>query len=176
MCALLQIRWRWAIAVMMLPRVTAFACALVVLATPLAARDSLGVYESWAAFSDASPRRCYAIAKAAGKPPAPAYATVSNWPERKVRWAVHIVLSREVTDKAGVRLVVGTTRFTLVAKGRNAWAKDARDDAAIVAALRSAARMSVSASSAKGGTFTDRYTLAGAATAIDAATVGCAKR
>jgi hypothetical protein len=75
-----------------------------------------------------------------------------------------------------VRLVVGDKRFTLVAKGRNAWAKDARDDAAIIAALRSAARMSVSASSAKGATFTDRYTLAGVATAMDAATVACAGR
>jgi hypothetical protein len=152
------------------------ALILMLLAAPLAARDSLGVYESWAAFSDASPRRCYAIAKAQGTPPAPAYATISTWPERQVRGALHIVLSREVTDKASVRLVVGNTRFTLVAKGRNAWAKDARDDAAIVAALRSAERMSVSASGAKGGTFTDRYTLAGVATAMDAATVGCAKR
>jgi hypothetical protein len=152
------------------------ALALLALAAPLAARESLGVYDGWAAFSDASPRRCYAIAKAQGKPPAPAYATISTWPERKVRGAVHIVLSRDVADKASVRLVVGNTRFTLVAKGRNAWAKDARDDAAIVAALRAAARMSVSASSAKGGTFTDRYTLAGVATAMDAATVGCAKR
>jgi hypothetical protein len=136
----------------------------------------LGVFDGWAAFRDPKPLRCYAIAKAQGSPPAPAYATVSNWPERKVRGAVHLVLSRDVAEKAGVRLVVGDKRFTLVAKGRNAWAKDARDDAAIVAALRSAARMSVSASSAKGGGFTDRYALAGAATAIDAATVGCAKR
>jgi hypothetical protein len=148
----------------------------MLLAAPLAARDSLGVFDGWAAFRDPKPLRCYAIAKAQGSPPAPAYATVSNWPERKVRGAVHLVLSRDVAEKAGVRLVVGDKRFTLVAKGRNAWAKDARDDAAIVAALRSAARMSVSASSAKGGGFTDRYALAGAATAIDAATVGCAKR
>jgi hypothetical protein len=150
--------------------------AFLALAAPLSARESLGVYEQWAAFSDASPRRCYAIAKAQGKLPAPAYATVSNWPERKVRGAVHLVLSREVAAKASARLVVGNTRFILVAKGRNVWAKDARDDAAIVAALRSAARMSISASSAKGGTFTDRYSLAGVATAMDAAVVGCAKR
>ncbi len=104
-------------------------------------------------------------------PPAPAYATVSNWPDRKVRGAVHLVLSRDVADKKVVRLTVGDKRFDLVAKGRNAWAKDARDDAAIVAAMRSASRMSVS-----GGGFTDRYILSGAATAIDAATVGCAKR
>jgi len=153
---------------------------LLLAAAPLAARESLGVYESWAAFKDAKPLRCYAIAKAQGTPPAPApapaYATISNWPDKGVRGTVHLVLSRGVADKSAVRLVVGDKRFTLVAKGRNAWAKDAQGDAAIVAALRSAARMSVSAKSTKGGNFTDRYTLAGAATAMDAATVGCARR
>ncbi|WP_017664154.1 hypothetical protein [Porphyrobacter sp. AAP82] len=144
---------------------------LVLAAVPLAARDSLGVFESWAAFRDASPARCYAIAKAEGKSAAPAYATVSLWPGKGVRGAVHLVLSREVPAKGAVRLAVGDKRFTLVTKGRNAWAADARGDAAIVAAMRSAARMSVS-----GAGFTDRYTLSGAATAIDAATVGCAKR
>lgn len=153
------------------------ALALLLLpATPLAARESLGAYESWAAFKDASPLRCYAIAKAQGPSSAAAYATVSNWPGKGVRGAVHLVLSRDVADKAQVRLVVGDKRFTLVAKGRNVWAKDARDDAAIVAALRSAARMSVSAQGTKGGTFTDRYALAGVATAMDAATVGCAQQ
>jgi hypothetical protein len=148
--------------------------ALLLLAAPLAARDSLGVYEDWAAFKDAKPLRCYAIAKAQGTPPAPAYVTISNWPEKKVRGAVHFVLSREAAG--AVRLRVGDKRFELVTKGRNAWGSDARQDAAILAALRSASRMNISASTAKGGTFTDRYSLAGAATAIDAATVGCAKR
>lgn len=146
---------------------------LVLLAatSPLSARESLGVYDSWGAFRDAAPARCYAIAKAQGTRPAPAYATVSHWPANGVRGAVHLVLSREVADKGRVRLAVGGKRFDLVAKGRNAWAADARADASIVAAMRSAARMSVS-----GTGFTDRYSLAGAATAIDAATVGCAKR
>ena len=144
--------------------------------TPLAARDSLGVFDGWAAFKDAQPARCYAIAKAQGKTAAPAYATISNWPDRKVRGALHMVLSREVADKGNVRLTVGDKRFDLVAKGRNAWARDSRDDAAIIAAIRSASHMSVAATSTKGSGFTDRYTLSGAATAIDAATVGCAKR
>lgn len=147
------------------------ALALMLIGAPLAAREGLGVYEGWAAFKDASPARCYAIAKAAGKAPAPAYATISLWPDKGVRGAVHLVLSREVPATAGVRLIIGDKRFDLVAKGRNAWAVDARADAAIVAAMRSAARMSVT-----GGGFTDRYTLSGAATAIDAATVGCARR
>jgi hypothetical protein len=145
------------------------ALALLALSAPLAARESLGVYDSWAAFKDASPARCYAIARAQGS--AGAYATVSNWPDRKVRGAVYFALSRDVADKSSVRLAVGDKRFDLVAKGRNAWARDPQGDAAILAALRSGTRMSVS-----GRGFTDRYTLAGAATAIDAATVGCAKR
>lgn len=144
---------------------------LLLAAAPLAARESLGVYESWAAFRDASPARCYAIAKASGKTPAPAYATVSLWPDTGVRGAVHVVLSREVPAKGSVRLTIGDKRFDLVAKGRNAWGADPRADAAIVAAMRSGSSMSVS-----GAGFTDRYTLSGAATAIDAATVGCAKR
>ena len=152
-------------------RLRHLALLALLAAAPLSARESLGVYDSWAAFRDASPARCYAIAKAGGKTAAPAYATVSLWPDKGVRGAVHLVLSREVADKARIRLTVGDKRFDLVAKGRNAWAADARGDAAIVAAMRSASRMSVS-----GGGFTDRYTLAGAATAIDAATVGCAKR
>jgi len=155
----------------MIARLPVFALLALLAAAPLAARESLGVYESWAAFKDAAPARCYAIAKAQGKVAAPAYATVSLWPDKGVRGAVHLVLSREVAEKAKVRLAVGDKRFELVAKGRNAWAADARGDAAIVAALRSATRMSVS-----GSGFTDRYTLSGAATAIDAATVGCAKR
>ncbi|MFN3862944.1 MAG: hypothetical protein ACK4RT_01560 [Erythrobacter sp.] len=150
--------------------------ALLLLAMPLTARESLGVYDSWAAFRDAKPARCYAIAKAQGSPPAPAYATVSNWPDKKVRGALHIVLSREAADQRSVRLRVGKMQFTLLAKGRNAWASDARQDAAIVAAMRSAKGMSVSATGTRGGSFTDHYTLAGAATAIDAATVGCARR
>lgn len=149
--------------------------ALLAIAAPLAARESLGVYDSWAAFKDAAPQRCYAIAKAQGSPPAPAYATVSHWPGQNVRGAVHLVLSRDVAAKGTVRLVVGDKRFELVAKGRNAWAADARGDAGIVAAMRAASRMSVSATSTAGSVFTDRYALAGAATAIDAATVGCAR-
>lgn len=149
---------------------------LVAAASPLAARESLGVYEGWAAFRDERPFRCYAVAKAERASGAPAYATISHWPQRKVRGAVHIVLSRAVAEGGAVRLAVGGKRFDLVAKGRNAWAREAGGDAAIIAALRSAARMSVSARGAKGGSFTDRYALAGAATAIDAATVGCAQR
>jgi hypothetical protein len=152
------------------------AASLALIAQPLAARDSLGVFEGWAAFRDASPARCYAIARPSNSSAAPdAAASIAIWPERKVRGQVHVVLSRPVAQDAAVRLRVGGKDFALIAKGRNAWGANARMDAAIVAALRSASAMSVSARGAKGA-FTDRYALAGAATAMDAAAVGCAAR
>ena len=150
---------------------------LLLLAEPVAARDSLGVFDGWAAFRDAAPKRCYAIARPQGSTaPAGTAASVAIWPERKVRGQVHLVLSRAVADEAPVRLRIGAQDFALIAKGRNAWGANARMDAAIIAAMRSASSMIVNArSSSSGGGFADRYTLAGAATAIDAAAVGCAR-
>ena len=150
------------------------------LALPLsvAAKDNLGVYDSWAAFRDPGTPRCYAIAKPSSATTrrhfAP-YATIATWPSRKVRNQVHLRLSRKTAANATIRLSIGDKRFTLAGGGGDAWAQDARMDAAIVAAMRSATRMSVRSRDASGRAFTDRYQLAGAATAIDAAVVGCAQ-
>ncbi len=150
---------------------TAFA-----LAAPLAAKHSLGVFDDWAAFADPEVPRCYAIAgtdKAAGE--YQAYADIATWPRRGVRGQVHFRLSRPLADGARVSLSLGGTRYPLTGGGADAWAPDKRADAAIVAAMRSANSMSVSAADRKGRRFADRYSLEGAATAMDAATVGCAR-
>lgn len=150
--------------------------ALLALAAPAAARDSLGVFDAWGAFRDAKVPRCYAIAAAQGSSGQyEAYADVGTWPRRKVRGQVHFRLSRELAERSGITLSVGGQRFSLTGGGTDAWAADKRMDAAIVAAMRSAQTMSVSATARSGRRFTDRYTLAGAATAMDAATVGCAQ-
>jgi hypothetical protein len=152
------------------------ALVLALVAAPLAARDSLGVFDGWAAFRDAVPKRCYAIARPQGTSAPGTFASIAVWPERKVRGQMHFVLSREVAAKAPVRLRIAGRDFVLVAKGRNAWAADPQMDAAIIAAARSASSMSITARNSQNRSFTDRYTLAGAATAIDAATIGCAGR
>lgn len=143
--------------------------ALAAIATPASAKDSLGVYSSWAAFRDAETPRCYAIAKPVGDNEESAYATVATWPRQNVRNQIHVRLPRAVANGSRVRLRVGRANFNLVGQGRDAWARDRQTDAAIVAALRSATTMRVSASG-----FSDRYDLSGAATAMDAAVVGCA--
>ena len=148
--------------------------ALLALAAPLSARDSLGVFSNWAAFRDDAPQRCYAIAQPSRAGESAPFASVASWPGEGVRTQLHIRLSRAANDETDVVLRIGEERFTLTANGRNAWAEDGRMDAAVVAAMRSAAVMSVTARDTAGRRFTDRYNLAGAATAIDAALVACA--
>ncbi len=154
-------------------RLAGLAVLCVLVAAPLAAKESLGVYSSWAAFRDDQPARCYAIARPQRERETRPFASISNWPERGVQRQLHIRLSREVRESARVRLAIGPRRFDLAANGHNAWAKDSRMDAAIVAAMRSANALQVSARDVGGTRFVDRYDLGGAATAIDAATVGC---
>jgi len=162
-------------------RVPLLLAALVV-ATPLAARDSLGVFGQWGAFRDPQVPRCYAIAAAGEASRADrarveqaAFASVGTWPRRGVRGQLHIRLSRGAARGAAITLSLGERQFALTGSGGDAWAQDARMDAAVVAAMRSAPSMSVSSRDRAGRRFTDRYELDGAATAMDAATVGCAR-
>jgi hypothetical protein len=156
-----------------------FAATLfAALASPLAAKDSLGVFSDWGAFRDPSVPRCYAIAMARPSERArdyQPYAAVGTWPRRAIRNQLTIRQSRKVAQGGAIRLVVGAARFELAGGGGDAWAADKTMDAAITSAMRSAGTMSVSARDSAGKLFTDEYPLAGAATAMDAATVGCAR-
>ncbi|WP_066798756.1 invasion associated locus B family protein [Sphingomonas soli] len=150
------------------------ALALILALLP---RDALGTYGGWGAFRDAPPLRCYAIAKpverhSASQP----FASIANWPRDGVRNQLHIRLSRARAANARVTLSIGERRFELKAGDADAWAPDARTDAAVVAAIRSGRSMSVETVAANGAPFADTYALKGAATAIDAAALGCAGR
>lgn len=151
--------------------------ALVLLAALQAeGRETLGVFDGWGAFRDAAPARCYAIAQPVRRARAVAFASVANWPGQGARNQLYIRLSRARDPRAKVTLSVGERRFELIAGASDAWAPDARTDAAIVSAMRSGRSMSVESLARGGGAFADAYALKGAATAIDAAAIGCARR
>ncbi len=151
---------------------------LAAVATTASARDSLGVFNNWGAFRDAKPQRCFAIAEPLRSPSGQwrPFASVAHWPGARVRSQLHIRLSREKRGDAPVTLAIDDRRFSLSGAGGDVWAADARTDAAIVAAIRSGRTMSVATVSAKGNAFADSYALRGAATAIDAAALGCVPR
>jgi hypothetical protein len=152
------------------------ALILLLLAGQAQGRETLGVFEGWGAFRDASPRRCYAIArpveKSVGAEP---FASVATWPGDRVRSQLHVRLSRTRHPRARVTLAIGERRFELVAGDADAWSPDIRTDAAVVSAIREGRSMSVESVSANGNAFADTYALKGAATAIDAAALGCAR-
>ena len=151
---------------------------LVAIPAPALARESLGIYATWGAFRDPVIPRCYAIAMAEPNAAAREYqpfATVGSWPRRGARGQVHVRLSRRIAQGAQVTLSIGRQRFILVAGEGDAWARDEKDNAAIVAAMRSAPRMTVTARDRQGRRFVNAWALPGAASAMDAALIGCAR-
>ena len=155
------------------------AVAALTLAAPLAAKDSLGVFSDWGAFRDPSLPRCYAIAMpedSRGRRDFEPFATIGTWPRQNIRGQVHFRLSRQLAQRPRITLSIGTKSFQLTGGGGDAWAEDRKMDAAIVAAMRSASRMTVRATGTNSRRFSDSYSLSGAATAMDAATLSCSRR
>lgn len=164
-------------------RVTSLALLLLMAPATAAAREALGIFNSWGAFRDDNPYRCFAIAEPvdpddsnSGKSKWRPFASVGHWPQRGVRSQLHIRLSKERRADADVMLTVGDRRWRLVAGSYDAWAPTPRHDAFIIAKMRSARSMSVSSIARDGEAFADTYRLKGAATAIDAAALGCPRR
>lgn len=147
------------------------------LAVAAAPRTALGIFEGWGAFRDPATPRCYAIAAPGamiGTPQVKPYVSVGTWPRQRVRGQFYVRLSKVRSARADLRLTIGSRRFILSGNGMHGWASDARMDAAIIAAMRASPSMSIESVATSGGAIADTYRLRGAATAIDAAALGCA--
>ena len=86
----------------------------------------------------------------------------------------HARLSRVPRPGSSVMLTVGDRPFLLVGRGDWAWSRGPAQDSAIIEAARAATSMRIESRDGSGRRFTDRYLLAGAPTAIDAAAAACA--
>ena len=154
------------------------AVLLVLAAAPVAARDPIGTFGRWGAFRDPSPRHCFAISEPVQTVRGGAqrgFVSIARWPSAGMKTQLHVRLTRPRHPRAAVVLSVGERRFTLTAGPSDAWAPDDATDRAIVAAMRSGRSLSVETLNARGRPFVDAYALHGAATAIDAATLACAR-
>jgi hypothetical protein len=146
-------------------------------AAPAAAQQALGVYGLWGAFRTAE--SCYAIAEPdqAAKPgDGRPYASVGYWPRRGGRGQAYFRLRRPKREGSAVLLRIDERTFQLRGGGASAWASGPAADAEIVAAMRTGIDMTVETRAANGALLRDSYRLRGAATAIDAAAIACARR
>lgn len=149
---------------------------LLALATPRAEaqRQVVGIFSKWGAFKQESRRGCYAIAQPVGmRKGEAAFASVlfgRGGPQ------VHLRLGQPARVGSSVIVRIDGEAFTMQARGSDAWAGDARADAAMIAAMRGAGRMSVETRAENGARLRYLYALTGAASAIDAAAAACAPR
>ena len=155
-----------------------FPCICLGFATPAVGQArALAISGLWGAFAEKN--RCYAISqpqRTAGNNPRGAYASVGWWPTQRVGGQLHIRLSQAKRSGSAILLRIGERTFQLVGGGNNAWAPDPRADAEIVAAMRTGLQLTVETRSERGVLVRDLYALRGAATALDAAAIGCSRR
>jgi hypothetical protein len=150
--------------------------ALLAAASPATGQRLLHAGTFWAAFERPG-GFCEAIARSElvappGRPQARAAFTFRRDGQR--RGELHIMFARPVRPGAAAVLTVGGDSFLLVTRGASAWSRGPRQEAAIIAAVRRNGEMRVRAQG-QGGRISDRYLLAGAPSAIDAAALGCAR-
>lgn len=86
----------------------------------------------------------------------------------------YVRLSRPARPGATVMARIGPAPFLLVGKGEWAWSRSAAQQKAMLEAARHGDSMRVDSRDLRGRRIVDRYTLAGAATSIDAAAAACA--
>jgi hypothetical protein len=155
-----------------------FPWFFLALVTPVAAQaQSLGIFGTWGAFR--GPDRCYAIAEpfqASSPGDGRGFASVGYWPARSVGGQAFFRLSRAKREGSAVLLRIDDRTFQLRGGGGDAWAADPAADSEIVSAMRTGIEMNVETRSAGGALVRDSYRLRGAATAIDAAAIACARR
>jgi hypothetical protein len=152
-----------------------FAILLSLIASTAAAQQqSLGIFGLWGAF--ASDGRCWAVAEPLRSPrgaDAQPFVAVTHRQATGGAGQLHVRLSRAPRPGSAVLLRIDGQSFQLVARGRDAWAADARADAEIVAAMRTGLEMRVDTRAERGEAVRDPYRLRGAASAIDAAAIAC---
>jgi hypothetical protein len=152
------------------------ALALLLAAPALASSRLIVARGAWAGF-DRGPA-CEAIAKPLAKTKGrdlEAYVAIAFDRAGPRHGQLFVQLRRPVRPGSSVIATIGDQPFLLVARGASAWSKDAVQEAAMLAAMRTAGGMRVVARDVGGRRMSDRYLLAGAPTAIDAAAAACSR-
>jgi hypothetical protein len=152
------------------------AVALVVLGSAAGAR-TLYAGPHWAALEQNN--SCAAVARSEltapkGREQARASISFDRAGARPRQGELHLRLSRTARPGSQALLVIGNRSFLLATRGQDAWSRGPAQERAIIAALRLAGDLRVRFRSSGGG-FTDRYLLAGAPTATDAAAAACSR-
>lgn len=141
----------------------------------------VGTYGDWGAYHSQAgkSKTCYALAQPKERLPKglnrdPAYVFISTRPSEGVRGEISVIMGFPLKEGASEASAdVGAAKFELIAKGENAWVKNAAEEAQLIEAMRKGSRLTVKAPSKKGNVTTDHYSLGGLAQALDRVARDC---
>ena len=155
-------------------RLIACICLALASAAPAASSRLLVARGSWASFDRG--QACEAVARplrAARRQDSEPYVAIAFDRAGPRQGQLFARLRRAVRPGSSVILTIGEQPFLLAARGASAWSKDGAQETAIIAAMRAAGGMRITARDSAGRRMTDRFLLDGAPTAIDAAAAAC---
>ena len=132
----------------------------------------VGRFGEWDVFTTGGKSKtCYTLARPKDRAPASlkrddAYVFISDRPGENVRNEVSVIMGFSMKDGSEPTADIGGNVFHLVAKGSNAWLKNPAEEGKFVEAMKRGAKLVVKASSARGHTSTDTYSLSGISDAL----------
>jgi len=143
--------------------------------------EQLGSYGEWGAYAAQSGRNmtCYALGQPKERTPkaklkdSTAYVFISTRPAENIHNEVAISLGYPTKDGSAAVADIDGDSYELITKGTNAWVKDQSREKEFVGALRGGAKLTVKASSSKGTSTTDSYSLKGLSEALARAVQEC---
>lgn len=162
------------------------AAAVVVglaLAGSIAAAQSvktIGTFSSWTTFThgEGASLLCFATAQPSKQEPStakrdPAFIYVSSWPKDGVKAEISVKVGYTLRKNSEVTVSVGTASFKLFVNGDRAYVADATQELKLLETMRKGSTVTVQATSERGTTTTDTYSLAGISQALQAITTSC---
>lgn len=140
----------------------------------------LASFGDWGAYASnqSKGKICYALSQPKDRLPKnlnrdPAYLFVSNKPGEGVKNEVSIILGFPAKDGGEASATIGSTTFALVTQGSNAWVKNPAEEGRFLDTLRKGERLVVKATSKRGNTLTDSYSLNGVSDALGRSSKEC---
>jgi len=141
----------------------------------------VGTFGDWGAYQSQAGKAkiCYVLAQPKDRQPAalkrdPAYLFISSRPGEGVHNEVSVIMGFPLKEGGPeAKAEIGATAFDLVAKGENAWIKNAAEEGQFVEAIKKGAKLIVKIASKKGNVTTDTYSLSGISQALERVQKDC---
>lgn len=142
--------------------------------------EQLATFGGWGAYATSGKdKTCYALGAPKERSPkaklkdTSANVFISTRPGEGVKNEVAINLGYPTKDGSAAKAEIDDDAFELITKGANAWVKNPAEEPKFVKALKEGGKLVVKASSSKGTTTTDTYSLEGLSKALERVAQEC---